>query len=151
MASDGFEKFLPEGIPGWQQPFWGSLRQHDIRVQRCSACGTYRYHPKEKCSRCSSRGAEWAPIAGHGVIYTYTVVRRAPTPAYTPDVPYTIAHVAMEEGFRMIAPLRGVEPEEVQIGLPVVLGYEDVTPEWTLLSFTIDESGTAAGADGVGR
>jgi hypothetical protein len=35
----------------------------------------------------------------------------------------------------MIATLKGIEPELVRIGLPVVLGYEDVTPEWTLLSF----------------
>jgi uncharacterized protein len=137
MAStDSFEKFLPEGIPEWQQPFWESLRHHDVRVQRCSACRAYRYHPKEKCPHCPSRQAEWAPISGNGEIYTYTVVRRAPTPAYASDVPYTIVHVTMAEGFRMIATLKGIEPELVRIGLPVVLGYEDVTPEWTLLSFS---------------
>jgi uncharacterized OB-fold protein len=132
-----YEKFLPEGIPDWQMPFWQSLREHDVRVQRCSACGAYRYHPKEKCPHCPSRRAEWAPISGHGDIYTYTVVRRAPTPAYASEVPYTIVHVTMAEGFRMIATLKGVEPELVRIGQPVVLGYEDVTPEWTLLSFRV--------------
>lgn len=137
MASGEYEKFLPEGIPEWQRPFWDSLREHDVRVQRCSVCGTYRYHPKEKCARCSSRDAAWTPVSGEGEIYTYTVVRRAPTAAYAPDVPYTIVHAAMTEGFRMIAPLRGTAPELVRVGLPVVLGYEDVTPEWTLLRFTL--------------
>lgn len=135
MTAAGYAKFVPEGIPEWQEPFWESLRQHDVRIQRCCDCGTFRYHPKEKCPRCSSRRAEWAPVSGEGEIYTYTVVRRPPTAAYAPDVPYTIALVTMSEGFRMIARLKGVEPEQVRIGLPVALGYEDVTPEWTLLSF----------------
>jgi uncharacterized OB-fold protein len=136
MAAGTYEKLLPEGIPDWQLPFWESLRQHDVRVQRCVACGTFRYHPKEKCPRCHSREAEWAPISGAGEIYTYSVVRRAPTPAYADDVPYVIVHVTMAEGFRMIAVLRNIEPERVRIGLPVVLGYEDVTPDWTLLTFS---------------
>jgi uncharacterized OB-fold protein len=137
-TSAPYEKFLPEGIPEWQQPFWDSLRQHDIRVQRCTDCGTYRYHPKEKCARCPSRRAEWAPISGKGVIYTYTVVRRAPTGAYASDVPYTIVHATMAEGFRMIGPLSGLAPEDVRIGLPVELDYQDVTADWTLLCFKPD-------------
>jgi uncharacterized protein len=145
--SPGYDRFLPEGIPSWQQPFWESLRAHDVRVQRCSACGTYRYHPKEKCHRCPSRAAEWVPISGLGEVHTYTVVRRAPTPAYAPDVPYTIVHVKMAEEFRMIGTLKSLEPASVHIGLPVVLGYDDVTPEWTLLTFSPDEDrqGSATG------
>jgi uncharacterized OB-fold protein len=151
-TSEPYERFLPEGIPEWQQPFWDSLRRHDVRVQRCTSCGTYRYHPKEKCARCSSRDAEWVPISGTGVIYTYTVVRRAPTGAYQSDVPYTIVHATMAEGFRMIAPLRGLAPEAVRIGLPVVLGYDDVTPEWTLLRFTpLDHDPNVDGGDDVAQ
>jgi uncharacterized protein len=147
VAHGDYDKFLPEGIPEWQQPFWDSLRGHDVRVQRCSACGTYRYHPKEKCHRCSSRTAAWAPISGLGEVYTWTVVRRPPTPAYAPDVPYTIVHVQMAEGFRMIGTLKGVGPATVRIGMPVVLGYEDVTPEWTLLIFSPDEGRMGSATD----
>lgn len=129
------ERFLPVGIPGWQQPFWDSLRAHDVRVQRCSACGTYRYHPRELCARCQSRAAEWAPISGRGTVYSYTIVRRAPTPAYQACAPYAIVHVTMEEHFRMAATIRAIEPESVQIDLPVRLVYDDVTPEWTLFVF----------------
>ena len=135
MADALYAKFLPEGIPGWQRPFWESLRAHDVRVQQCSQCGTHRYHPKEICSHCRSRRADWAPIRGTGEVYTYTIVRRAPTAAYEPDVPYVIAHVAMDEGFRMVARLTGIDLSEVGIGLPVRLGYEDVTPDWSIFTF----------------
>jgi len=130
-----YQKFLPEGIPDSHLPFWDSLREHQARVQRCDDCGTYRYIPKDLCPRCHSERATWTPVSGTGEVYTYTVVRRAPTPAYQADAPYVLAHVTMAEGFRMIARLTGAEPETVRIGMPVVIDYDDVTPEWTLFTF----------------
>ena len=131
----GYQKFLPEGIPDSHLPFWSSLREHQARVQRCDDCGAYRYVPKDLCPRCYSERATWTPIRGTGEVYTYTVVRRAPTPAYQADAPYVLAHVTMAEGFRMVARLVGTEPDAVHIGMPVLIAYEDVTPEWTLLTF----------------
>lgn len=134
-ATEGYTKLLPMDIPGWQEPFWDSLRAHQVRVQRCSTCGTYRYQPKEVCARCQSRAAQWSPISGRGTVYTYTVIRRAPTPAYEAGLPYAIVHVTMEENFRMAATMRGMDPDAVRIGLPVRLAYDDVTTEWTLFVF----------------
>jgi uncharacterized protein len=140
-----YQKFLPEDIPDWQLPFWDSLREHQARVQCCDDCGAYRYIPKYLCPRCHSADASWTPVSGAGEVYTYTVVRRAPTPAYQADAPYVLAHVTMAEGFRMIARLAGAQPEAVRIGMPVVIAYEDVTPEWTLFTF---RPASAAGPPG---
>jgi len=141
MAEEAYTKFLPEAIPAWQMPFWESLRRREVAVQRCSACGTFRYIPKERCPSCHSGECEWTPITGRGEIYTYTVVRRAPTPAYQAEAPYVLVHVTMDEGFRMSANLRGVAPEDVRIGTRVKLVYEDATPEWTLFGFEPDTGG----------
>jgi uncharacterized OB-fold protein len=130
-----YQKFLPEGIPDSQLPFWASLKERAVRVQRCDDCRTYRYIPKDICPRCQGDRATWTPISGRGDVYTYTVVRRAPTPAYQAEAPYVLAHVTMAEGFRMIASLTGVDPQSVRIGMPVEIAYEDVTPEWTLFTF----------------
>ncbi len=133
--ASGYDKFLPEGIPDWQMPFWDSLRVHDVRVQRCDGCGQFRYIPKELCHNCHTVAASWTAIAGEGTVYSYTVVRRAPTPAYQRDAPYVIAHVDMAEGFRMISNLVDVAPEDVRIGMPVRINYIDATPEWSLFNF----------------
>ena len=130
-----YDKFLPEGIPEWQMPFWDSLRAHAAAVQRCDACGKFRYVPKELCPYCHAAESTWTPIGGDGEIYTYTVVRRAPTPAFQADAPYALAHVTMDEGIRMIGRVVGVDPEAVHIGMRVRVAYADVTPEWTLLEF----------------
>lgn len=131
--SDG--KFLPEGVPGWQLPFWDSLKERDVKVQKCQSCGRFRHVPKEICTCCFSTEFSWAPITGRGVVYTYTIVHRAPTPAYQASAPYAIVHVTMDEGFRMIGTLTGVDPESVAIDAPVRAVYRDVSPEWTILEF----------------
>jgi uncharacterized OB-fold protein len=135
VSAPTYDKFLPEGIPDWQMPFWASLRRRRPQVQRCDDCGRFRYVPKERCPACFSPRASWQAISGQGEVYTYSVVYRGPTPAYQADVPYVIAHVTMAEGFRMAGSLRGLAPEAVRIGLPVRLAYEDATPEWTLFYF----------------
>ena len=133
MSSD--EKFLPEGVPGWHQPFWESLRQRDIKVQRCTSCGAFRYVPKEICANCHSKGYSWEPVSGRGIVYTYTIVHRAPTPAYQTGAPYAIVHAAMEEGFRMVGTMTGADPASVEIGAPVRVVYTDLSPEWTIVEF----------------
>ncbi|MDX6393039.1 MAG: uncharacterized protein QOJ73_4102 [Streptosporangiaceae bacterium] len=134
-----YDKFLPQGVPAWQMPFWESLRAHSAEVQRCDSCGAFRYVPKEICPHCHSRAATWTPIDGRGQIYTYTIVRRAPTPAYQAEAPYAIVHVTMQEDFRMIGTTIGISLDDVRIGLPVRADYDDVTPEWTLLRFTAND------------
>ena len=131
----GDDKFLPEGVPGWQQPFWDSLRQRNIRVQRCTSCKTFRHVPKELCAKCYSTSYSWEPVSGHGIVYTYTIVHRAPTPVYQADAPYAIVHAAMDEGFRMVGAMTGIEPESVAIGAPVRVVYTDLSPEWTIVEF----------------
>lgn len=135
MTAPEYEKFLPAGIPRWQMPYWESLKAKDVRVQRCDSCGAFRYVPKELCHRCHSSAASWTGITGTGEVFTYTVVRRAPTPAYQVDAPYAVVHVLMTEGFRMIGTLVDYDPERVEIGMAVGVVYKDVTPEWTILQF----------------
>ncbi|OYD70379.1 Zn-ribbon domain-containing OB-fold protein [Rhodococcus sp. OK302] len=130
-----YDKFLPDDIPAWQTPFWQSLKSNKVAVQRCEACGTYRYVPKELCPSCQSVAAVWAPVVGEGTIYTYSVIRRGPTEAFQADVPYVIVHVTMAEGFRMVGGLLGVDPEDVKIGAPVRVRYVHATDDWTLLAF----------------
>lgn len=133
--SETDEKFLPEDLPNWQIPYWDALRDHRLAVQRCNECGSLRNVPKELCAHCHSAGATWTEIPGGGEIYTYTVVHRAPTPAYQAEAPYVLAHVAMDAGIRMIGRVRDIDPEEVRIGLRVKASYDDVSSLWTLLQF----------------
>jgi hypothetical protein len=41
------------------------------------------------------------------------------------DLPYVVALVDIEEGPRFLSNIRGCPPEEVEIGMPVALSWED--------------------------
>ena len=132
--TDGYDGFLPT-YPAYHQPFWDSVREHAMRIQRCTSCGAFRFVPNEMCPRCHSGESTWEPVAGTGEVYTYTVVHRAPVPAYQRDAPYVLAYVTLPEGVRMMSRLEGTPPAEVHIGMPVELVYHDVTPDLTLYHF----------------
>jgi len=134
MTESTTQKLLPTGIPSWHMPFWESLKEHQVKVQKCAKCSQLRYIPKEICNRCHSGEWTWAPLKGTGTVYTFTTIRRAPTPAYQEEVPYTIVHVTMDEGIRMIGRLNGVAPEDVRIDMPVKVAY-DTLEDWTILNF----------------
>ncbi len=127
-----YDKFLPT-ITALDRPFWDSVKAEAAAIQRCDDCGTFRFIPRERCS-CGSASATWAPIAGTGTVYTYTVVHRAPTPVYQADAPYVIAHIALDEGPRMIGWLE-CDPDDAAIGMPVHIVYRHVTDDVSLFAF----------------
>jgi uncharacterized OB-fold protein len=129
-----YEKFVPD-IPPLHEPFWESVRAQSMKLQQCDDCGAFRFIPFEICNKCHSESCTWTTISGRGTIYTYTIVHRAPTPAYQKDAPYVIVHVVMQEGPRISGNLIGCPHDQVAIGMPVELTYEVATPELTLYKF----------------
>ena len=85
-----YEGFRPDITP-LDAPFWDALRRHELVVQRCDQCGRLRFVPSERCRNCGSPSATWSPVSGDATVYTFSIVHRAPTPAYQADAPYAIA------------------------------------------------------------
>ncbi len=124
-------KPLPKPSPT-SLPFWDSVRRHQLKLQRCSACHKFIYYPRTRCPYCMGDRLEWQPVSGRGKVYSYTVVRRASHRAFMD--PYVLAIVELEEGPRMttniVAP-----PESVRVDMPVAVYFDDVTPDNTLVKF----------------
>jgi len=72
---------------------------------------------------------------GVGRVYSFTIVHHAYTPAYESEIPYVVAIVELEEGIHLISNIVGCKPQQVQIGMPVEITYDDVTPDVTLHRF----------------
>jgi uncharacterized OB-fold protein len=53
------------------------------------------------------------------------------------DVPYCVAIVELDEGVRLVTNIVGVEPGDVDVGDPVRVVFDDVTPEVTLPKFEV--------------
>ncbi len=126
------DRLLPSAV-GLNGEFYAFLAQGDLRLQRCSACGTWRHPPRHRCAHCGSLEYTWAPASGRGRVYSWTVTHRAIDPAFTP--PYAILVVELDEGPRLVGNLRGLEPSELVLDLPVVVEIERASDTVGLLWF----------------
>lgn len=104
-------------------PFWEAQRNHELRLQRCASCLSFRFPVTPLCPECRSFDFEWALCSGRGAVYSYTVVHHQTHPAF--PVPYTIVLVELEEGPRLITQLRGGPDAVVSVGAPVGVEWED--------------------------
>ena len=102
-------------------------RQGRLVFQRCEACGTPRHPPRVLCAKCGSDQVAWVPSAGQGAIFSWTVVHLAPHPAFASQVPYAVVVVELEEDVRIVASLRELAPEHLELGLPVEVVLEEVS------------------------
>jgi uncharacterized OB-fold protein len=116
-------------------PFWEALRRHEFVLQRCCKCGAYNHPPKITCPHCHSLELEWTPVATTGTVYSYTIVHRAPTPAFRDDIPYAVGLVDIDGvGVRLLSSLV-MSPGEVRVGMRVKLIFDDVASDFTLFRF----------------
>ena len=69
-------------LAGLAGEFYGWCKKHELRFQRCTACGTWRHVPRELCAACGSPEWEWARSSGRGTVFTWTVAARAMHPAF---------------------------------------------------------------------
>jgi uncharacterized protein len=91
------------------KPFWEAAAQGKLLIKRCTSCGEAHYYPRALCPFCGSAATEWQLAAGGGVIYSYSVMRRA-------EVPYAIAYVTLDEGVTMMTNLVDCNFDALKIG-----------------------------------
>jgi hypothetical protein len=120
------------------QPFWDATKEHRLTFQRCRLCGTRVFYPRDICPgpQCFGVGTlEWEESTGNGRVYSYTISYQPAHPSFADDVPYVIAIIDLDEGWRMVSNIVNIDPKEVQVGMKVEVVWDDVTPEFTLPKF----------------
>jgi len=75
--------------------------------------------------RCEGRVLDWRDAALAGTVHSFTIVHRAPTPAFRADAPYVLALIDLEDGFRMMMNVVDCDPESVRIGMVVRIVFEN--------------------------
>lgn len=113
--------------------FFEGAKEHRLLVQRCAACSVLRHPPGPCCPECGSLEWDTVEAAGHGHVYSFVVNHHPRHPAF--GSPYLVAVVELAEGTRLITNLTGVAPDDVTIGMAVVLDWLDADPELTLPVF----------------
>src|SRR5438105_203260 len=134
-----YQKPIPAVTPD-MQPFFAAAKRHELVLQRCGDCGTYRFPAREICSKCLSRDAQWTRVSGDGEIFSYNVMHQIYHPGFAAEVPYAVVLVKLMEGAKMNSNLLGIAPHDIRIGMPVRVVFEDITDEVTLPKFVLKET-----------
>lgn len=121
-------------------PFWEGCAAGELRVQHCDDCEERFFPPLPACPRCLGDRLRWVASSGRGVVYSYSVVHRPQVPSLA--VPYVVAIVELEEGWRMATNVVDCPPEDVAVGLAVRVSFRRVS-EVTLPFFVALTAETA--------
>jgi len=106
--------------------FWAATLDGRLRIQRCSACQRYIHYPRIVCPWCMSDDLGFEDVSGRGVVYSYTLVHRAPA-AFADEAPYLVALVDLDVGVRMLTRLVGVPTDVDVIDLPVQVTFRPMS------------------------
>ena len=137
---------LPKPVPqptAASQPYWDACRNQELRIQRCTECGTLIHYPKLRCPKDGNDSFDWVQMSGAGKVYSYVIAHRAFHPAFADEVPYIIAIIDLDEGVRILSNLIGIAPEAVSIGMRVTLAWGDRADDYPVPLFRPVEGGAA--------
>ncbi len=116
-------------------PYWEAAREHRFRLPRCNDCGTIAFPPRATCSKCLAGNMSWTDLTGRGTVYTYCVMHDTLIRGMEP--PFVIAQVELEDqpGLRITSNILDCPIENVRIGMPVEVTFEEVNEQVTLPQF----------------
>jgi uncharacterized OB-fold protein len=129
-----YNKPLPN-VNDDSKEFWAGCKEHQLRFQKCQACGHLRWPPSIICPMCYSKETKWIVARGKGKVYTFAVYHVAYDPAFEKDLPYVVADVELEEGPRLVTNVVGCRPDEVRCEMLVEVTWDDITEQFSLPKF----------------
>lgn len=116
-------------------PWWDATRGGRLLLQSCQRCNHIQHYPRVMCTACAGTELDWIESSGKGVVDSFTVVHRAPSPAF--EAPYVIARVRLTEGPTLLTRIVGAEEHELSCDLPVFLDWEPLTDHYQLPVFRV--------------
>lgn len=122
------------------QFFWDGVAEGKLLILHCDNCDTYVHYPRPICPKCLSMD-HLAPkqVSGRGTIYSHTTTVQPFHPYYVDKVPYNLIIVALEEDetVRLTSNLIDVPNDDIRIGMPVQVTFQEVAPGLTLPLFKL--------------
>ncbi len=99
--------------------YWRLREQrYQLKGTKCLSCGKLFFPQRRVCSKCKSLEMEKVLMPTAGKVYSFSIVYQT-SRKFEMQVPYVVALIELQNGVRLTAQLTDVEPQNVQIGLPV--------------------------------
>ena len=99
-------------------PRFHRLRSSYYRLegQVCACCGAIQFPSRLACRACRGVRLEPRELSGRGAVHSFSEATQAPE-GFEP--PHLMALIRLEEGMIIAAQLTDVDPEALEIGMPV--------------------------------
>ena len=109
------------------QAFWDATKRHELTYQTCNDCDNVIFYPRRHCTKCGSGNSTVNVSKGEGIVYTFSVVMQSRHPAFKDLGAYAVAYIDLDEGFRMMSNVLGVDDpvNDIQCGMRVKVRWED--------------------------
>ena len=141
--AENYQKPLPRFHNRYAKDFYDGCKNRDLLIQRCKTCGKFRFPPQPMCPVCNSMEQEWTPVSGDGTVFTFAVIpgfepRAVPMATWPADeYPINVAIIELPDagGVHIVSNIVECEIEDIKVGMPVSVVFEDVTEEVTLPKF----------------
>ena len=113
--------------------FWDACNIKELRIQSCNECTNLQHPPAVRCLSCGSVSLDSVIATGKGTLHSWAIAHYPQVPAF--DYPLIVGLVELEEGVRLVSNVSNVEPEELEIGMPLEVDWLNVDNEFTLHQF----------------
>ncbi|GHS96709.1 hypothetical protein AGMMS50276_15530 [Synergistales bacterium] len=84
-------------VTEFEKPFWDSLQDEKLMVQKCQKCGNVQFPPSPVCTHCLSNDVKWIPCSGKATLWSKVTFHKFYLEPYN-DVPYSVVMAKLEEG-----------------------------------------------------
>ncbi|HLH22964.1 MAG TPA: Zn-ribbon domain-containing OB-fold protein [Chloroflexota bacterium] len=120
------------------RPFWDACRERELRAQRCTRCGRFRWPPQGFCPACYAWEHDWVRLSGRGTVTAFSVVHHSTAPAFKDELPYVVALIALDgtgDRVTITSNVVGCPWEAVAVGMPVEVVFTAISTEAMLPQF----------------
>lgn len=105
--------------------FFEGTAQGELRLPRCSECGTWQNLGAISCFDCGGEDLKWEAASGRGTVHTFAIMHQLYHPGFADEVPYNLTVVELEEGPRLQTNLVDCPNDAITVGMPVTVIFAD--------------------------
>jgi uncharacterized OB-fold protein len=102
--------------------FWDACDKGELVAERCAECRKFRFPPRPMCPHCHSTKRDIVKLSGRGAVYSW-IRPQHPKPVGF-DAPPVVGVIELEEGFRLVSNVVGIDFEKITVGLPVEVTFD---------------------------
>ena len=120
--------------------YWRGVERGELLFKHCTECGKSHHPRRMLCSACNSSQLTWVPASGHGKVYSFSEVHRAPSPAFQTGTPYTVGLIETAEGVHFFCRIVAAAGAKIAIDAAARLEFQVLENGYSLPVFVVDKS-----------